>query len=184
MKDKKIYHLFLDDARMPNDVKWIELPLVAWVIVRNYDQFVETIKRDGVPVSISFDHDLAAEHYNEYHVAHDEKMLTNGTFRYDKMKEKTGYHCAKWLAQYCVDNNIPIPPYYLHTMNGIGKQNMFSVLESARKIISGKVLCEACGKADGTVDLHNCPYAEEMSHRPGPHCNCCSECVRICCGEI
>lgn len=131
----KYYHLFLDDERYPKDVVWLELPMVAWTIVRNYKQFVETIQRDGLPQTVSFDHDLADEHYQEYHVAHDEKMLSKGTFRYDKMKEKTGYHCAQWLAQYCVDKNLPIPVYYCHTMNPIGKQNMVSVLESAKKVI-------------------------------------------------
>lgn len=133
----KHYHLFLDDERFPKDVKWIELPSVQWVIVRNYRQFVETIQRDGIPQTVSFDHDLADEHYDEYRNSHDEMMLTCGTFRYDKVKEKTGYHCAQWLAQYCVDKNIPIPVYYLHTMNDIGKQNMKSVLESAKKVING-----------------------------------------------
>lgn len=132
----KIYHIFLDDERSPQDVKWIELPLVAWTIVRNYKQFVETVKRDGLPRSISFDHDLADEHYQEYRVAHDEKMLSYGTLRYNIFSEKTGYDCAKWLAEYCVNKNIPIPEYYIHTMNGIGKQNIFSILESAKKVIN------------------------------------------------
>jgi len=136
MKEQKHYHLFLDDERMPKDVKWIELPSVNWVIVRNYKQFVETIERDGIPHTISFDHDLADEHYQEYSVAHDKRMLSYGTIRYDKLAEKTGYDCAKWLAQYCVDNNVPIPLYYLHTLNGIGRQNIFSILESARKVIN------------------------------------------------
>ncbi len=132
----KYYHLFLDDERFPKDVKWIELPMVAWVIVRNYDQFVATINRDGLPATVSFDHDLADEHYQEYHIAHDTKILTRGTIRYEKMKEKTGFHCAQWMAQYCVDKNLPIPVYYCHTMNHIGKLNMESVLESARKVIA------------------------------------------------
>lgn len=134
--DKKIYHLFLDDERVPTDVKWLELPPLPWVIVRNYNQFVETIKRDGIPTTVSFDHDLADEHYQEYKCAHDEKMLSYGKIRYERLAEKTGYSCAQWLAQYCVDNNIPIPLYYLHTLNGIGRQNMFSVLESARRVIA------------------------------------------------
>ena len=33
------YNLFLDDMRYPKDVKWIELPLVEWTIVRNYKEF-------------------------------------------------------------------------------------------------------------------------------------------------
>ena len=136
--DNKYYHLFLDDARDPKDVKWVELPPVAWVIVRTYEQFVETIQRDGLPQTISFDHDLADEHYKEYHCAHDEKMLSHGTIRYDRFTEKTGYDCAKWVAQYCVDNNLPIPLYYLHTLNGVGRKNIFSILESARKVLTEK----------------------------------------------
>jgi hypothetical protein len=132
----KYYHLFLDDERYPKDVVWLELPMVGWTIVRNFKEFVETIQRDGVPATVSFDHDLADEHYQEYHVAHDEKMLSKGTFRYDKMKEKTGYHCAQWLAEYCIDKNIPIPVYYAHTMNPIGKANIVSVLESAKKYLA------------------------------------------------
>lgn len=132
----KQYHLFLDDNRVPSDVKWIELPMVHWVIVRNYQQFVETIQRDGVPQSIAFDHDLADEHYQEYNYAHDKKMLSYGKIRYDRFSEKTGYDCAKWLAQFCVDNNTPIPLYYLHTLNGVGRENIFSILESARKVIA------------------------------------------------
>jgi hypothetical protein len=131
----KYYHLFLDDERMPKDVKWVDLPPVAWTIVRSYNEFVATIERDGLPQTVTFDHDLADEHYQEYHVAHDDKMLTKGTFRYDKMKEKTGFHAAKWLAQYCVDKNLPIPVYYAHTMNHIGKANIVSVLESAKRVM-------------------------------------------------
>lgn len=129
------YNLFLDDERMPKDVKWVELPLVAWVIVRNYKDFVRTIEQNGVPALVTFDHDLAEEHYKEHHVAHDEKMLSQGTIRYDRFKEKTGFDCAKWLANYCLDNCIDIPPYYTHTMNGIGAENIKSVLESAKKIL-------------------------------------------------
>jgi hypothetical protein len=131
----KYYHLFLDDERYPKDVVWLELPMVGWTIVRNFKEFVETIQRDGVPATVSFDHDLADEHYQEYHVAHDEKMLSKGTFRYDKMKEKTGYHCVQWLVEYCIDKNILILVYYAHTMNPIGKANIVSVLESAKKVI-------------------------------------------------
>ena len=57
------YHLFLDDARKPSDVKWIELPLVNWTIVRNYKEFVETIIKNGIPTTISFDHDLSMADY-------------------------------------------------------------------------------------------------------------------------
>lgn len=134
--DKKSYYLFLDDTRVPTDVMWINLPSCPWVVVKNYKEFVDTITKHGVPKIISFDHDLAQEHYSEYIVANDAKMLNYGCIRYAIFKEKTGYDCAKWLAKYCVNNNIPIPLYYIHTMNPIGFQNIYSVLESARKAMS------------------------------------------------
>jgi hypothetical protein len=84
---------------------------------------------------VSFDHDLADEHYVEYTAAHDPKSSTKGTIHYDKFKEKSGYDCAKWLAQYCVDKNLPIPQYYIHTMNPIGGMNIHSILESAKRVI-------------------------------------------------
>lgn len=129
------YNLFLDDERMPKNVTWVDLPLVEWTIVRNYDQFVEIIQKQGLPNIVSFDHDLADEHYAEYTAAHDPNSPSRGTFNYEKLKEKTGYDCAKWLAQYCVDNSKPIPQYYVHTMNPIGGKNIFSILESAKRVI-------------------------------------------------
>lgn len=129
------YNLFLDDDpnRIPGQLPWIELPLVEWTFVRSYKQFVDTIKQKGVPVIVSFDHDLADEHYQEYFRVHETKGVEK--IRYDKLEEKTGYHCAKWLANHCVNNNIPIPLYYLHTRNGYGAKNIASILESARKVI-------------------------------------------------
>ena len=55
--------LFLDDERAVKDVTWIELPLGPWTVVKNYRQFVEYITNNGLPEVISFDHDLADEHY-------------------------------------------------------------------------------------------------------------------------
>lgn len=130
------YHLFLDDARKPQDVVWVELPPLAWVIVKDYTEFVNTIKSRGIPETVSFDHDLAHEHYAEYHVAHDERMISRGTIRYDIFKEKTGYDCAKFLAELCVEQKTPIPVYFIHTLNPIGRQNIFSILESARKVLT------------------------------------------------
>ncbi len=132
--DKKYYHLFLDDdpKRIPHLLTWIELPPVEWTIVRNYDDFVKTILRDGVPATVSFDHDLASEHYAEYFRAKD----TDKTINYENLKEKTGYDCAKWMANYCVEHKCQIPPYYVHTLNYMGKLNIISVMESAKELLS------------------------------------------------
>ena len=130
------YHLFLDDSRQPKDVKWIDLPPYNWVVVKSYDEFVKTIRKRGIPETVTYDHDLADEHYKEYSVAHDEKTPNYGVIRYNVFKEKTGYDCAKFLAELCIETKSPIPPYYIHTLNPIGRQNIFSVLESARKVLT------------------------------------------------
>lgn len=129
------YNLFLDDdpGRIPHKLSWIELPLVEWTIVRNYNDFVNIIATNGLPSIISFDHDLGDGAYKEYFRAHH----SDKTINYDNIKEKTGYDCAKFVANYCVDNNKPLPVYYVHSMNGMGALNICSILESARKVIDG-----------------------------------------------
>jgi hypothetical protein len=128
------YNLFLDDERRPSQVTWVELPLVEWTIVRNYDAFVRVISSLGMPKRISFDHDLAAEHYRHSMYAGDKhynNYYSDGTF-----KEKTGYECAKWLVRYCAERGEPVPEYYVHTMNPIGKENIISVLESYKRSLA------------------------------------------------
>ena len=127
------YNLFLDDEREVKDVNWVDLPHVKWHIARNYDQFTEMITRLGIPNMISFDHDLADEHYQEVLWSLNSKNLNNGVFRYDKMKEKTGYECAKFLVNYCLERNLDLPEYYIHTMNPIGAENIKSLFESYAK---------------------------------------------------
>ena len=130
------YHLFLDDTRQPKNVTWIDLPPYAWVVVKSYDEFVRTIKTRGIPTTVSFDHDLADEHYKEYDAAHTPGSPSFGKIRYELLKEKTGMDCARYLAELCVEKNIPIPLYYIHTKNPAGRQNIFSIMESARKVLT------------------------------------------------
>jgi hypothetical protein len=131
------YNLFLDDYRKPIDVTWLELPMVEWIIVKNYDQFVQTICSLGMPKRITFDHDLADEHYpwtpenqEAYKNTKDPLIIP-----YNKYKEKTGYECVKWLVNYCMERGHSFPEYYVHTMNPIGKQNIISYIESFKKRI-------------------------------------------------
>jgi len=126
------YNLFLDDVRLPKNVTWVNLPLVNWTIVRNYLEFVKIITENGLPDNVTFDHDLAAEHYNPTMYSDNpndyNKLYTAGSF-----KEKTGLECVKWLVEYCMDKNLDFPSYTIHTMNPIGGQNMISYIESYRK---------------------------------------------------
>jgi len=129
----KYYHLFLDDdpKRIPHKLSWIELPPVEWTIVRNYKDFINTIKQNGIPASISFDHDLDDSAYKEYFRANESDKIIN----YNNIKEPTGMHCADWLVNYCVDNCIPLPPYYMHTLNYMGAANIYRVMENGRKYL-------------------------------------------------
>ena len=130
------YHLFLDDNRKPSEVKWLDLPPYAWVVVKSYAEFVKTVMEKGIPTTVSFDHDLADEHYAEYTAAHDQNSPSFGTIRYELLHERTGMDCARWLAHLCVERKVPVPLYYIHTLNPIGRQNIFSILESARKVLT------------------------------------------------
>ena len=115
-----MYNLFLDDERFPKNVTWIQLPLVNWIIVRDFKQFVNIIEKRGLPNTVSFDHDLAEDHYRT-------------TIPKIDYKEKTGYECAKWLVEYCMERNLNFPNYTVHSMNPIGKQNIISLIDSYKK---------------------------------------------------
>lgn len=125
------YKLFLDDERIPQKVTWTKLPLGPWVIVRNYDQFVKYITANGLPSFVSFDHDLADEHYPCFE--------PNGgignmkTISYDKYKEKTGYDCAKWMCDYCMEHDLDFPEYQVHSMNPIGAENIRGYIENFKR---------------------------------------------------
>jgi hypothetical protein len=111
----------------------VELPLGPWEIVRNYQQFVDHITKNGLPSFVAFDHDLADEHYRPsmYNKdGHYTNYYTDGTF-----KEKTGYDCAKWLIEYCINNNRIFPEYEVHSMNPIGKINIRSIVENFKATI-------------------------------------------------
>lgn len=112
--------LFLDDVRVPYDVFRMTLnPLFEknedWVVVRNYYEFVNYIIKFGLPDFISFDHDLAFEHY---------LSENQSEIEYESLKEKTGYDASKWLCDYCLDNNLSVPDYYVHSANPAGKKNI------------------------------------------------------------
>jgi hypothetical protein len=130
--DKKLYYLFLDDIRIPKSVTWVNLPLVPWEIVRNYDQFVSKIKNCGMPKFIAFDHDLSTEHYHPSMYS-DNSEDYNKLYDSDFFKEKTGYHCAKWAVEYCMKNSLTFPDYVCHSMNPIGKTNIESYIENFKR---------------------------------------------------
>jgi len=137
------YYLFLDDYRKPSDVTWVHGPICNhWEVVRNYNEFVDYISQHGIPEYVSFDHDLADEHYQvmleeNQHVEtftafiDDDQGGLNATFHYGP--EKTGYDCAKWLVDYCVENGQQFPYFRVHSMNPVGKQRIISYIANAKR---------------------------------------------------
>ena len=123
------YNIFLDDIRVPTDVTWANIPADQhYSLVRSYKEFVDLITlRREVPKYICYDHDLADTHYGH--------GLNNNEIPYESYKEKTGYDAAKWLVNYCMERGIKHPPYVVHSMNPIGKQNIESYINSYNKTL-------------------------------------------------
>lgn len=131
----KIY-LEDDDKRTPQACKvWMPQPeyfLDDWVRVRSYLEFEQLLnklisegKYNEIDL-ISFDHDLADEHYTsdmwkgkDYYNKH-----------YNSFKEKTGLSCAQLLVDKCLDHNLKLPRYYVHSLNPVGGPNILYLLDN------------------------------------------------------
>jgi hypothetical protein len=123
--------LFLDDIRDPYSTTHVRLPLGPWLVVRNYDEFCKAINDEWrnnrcLPTFIAFDHDLAEIHYIDYKFG----QITQEEYERVETKEKTGMDCAKWLIDFCLDNNLDLPDYLVHSMNPVGKKNIECLLEN------------------------------------------------------
>lgn len=118
--------IFLDDNRTV-DMVFSNQDLSEWTVLKTHDEFVEYITENGLPEFISFDHDLADEHYDKGIEAF---MSDNDALEipYDEFKEKTGMESAKWLVNYCIDNKKRLPEFYVHSANPAGNKNIKSYL--------------------------------------------------------
>lgn len=132
MSNEKI--LWLDDLRNPYlNIEGrvpIEKGIIEWVL--NYEQFTQWIDKFGLPSVISFDHDLADEHYTpeEYWTDYEKSKEYQDSRCYT---EKTGMDCAKWLVEYCMDNDFPLPKFYVHSANPVGADNILGILNNYNK---------------------------------------------------
>jgi hypothetical protein len=114
--------LWLDDLRDPSQGQfkiWLNLAFgenldVTWV--KDYDEFVKYFKKNEMPYAISFDHDLNNE-------------LTD----HPELNEKTGLDCAKWIVDYCMNNAVRLPKYFVHSANPVGRENIQSYLDNYLK---------------------------------------------------
>ena len=134
------HYLFLDDERNPGDVTWCNLPSAKYIVVRNYNEFVQHVLSFGIPEFVSFDHDLADMHYAVG--VRDAQLNSTGQLAFavaekivdvDYGPEKTGYDCAKWLVDFCTDRDAKFPDYIVHSMNPVGSMRIKQYVENAKK---------------------------------------------------
>lgn len=81
--------------------------LKGFIGLRSYVEFVAYVTQFGLPDFISFDHDLGLE--------------------------ESGFDCAKWLVNYCLNNRKKLPDFTVHSQNPVGKQNIESLLNNFKK---------------------------------------------------
>ena len=103
---------------------------VVWV--RNYEEMKEWMAHNSLPEYISFDHDLADEHYTPPKYWDDYQASKKYQNAQD-YKEKTGLDCAKMLVDYCMDNGVELPQYWSHSANPVGRDNIIGYLDNFKK---------------------------------------------------
>jgi len=119
MNKNKIY-LYLDDVRTPKADNW--------EVVRNYDEFVAHIKLKGLGAYevISLDHDLGEGAMVEYYT----NVKPNYELDYNRITEKTGMDCARFLVAESMNTKIPLPTIYVHSANPIGAANIMGYVNN------------------------------------------------------
>ena len=119
MRNKKIY-LYLDDVRIPTEGDW--------EVVRNYDEFVAHIKLNGLEnyEVISLDHDLGESAMQEYYT----NTKPNFELDYNRIEEKTGMDCTRFLVAEAMNKKIPLPTIYVHSANPIGSANIMGYVNN------------------------------------------------------
>lgn len=150
MKKDKIY-LYLDDVRIPTEGKW--------EVVKNYDEFVAHIKLNGLEnyELISLDHDLGEAAMVEYYT----NVKPNYELDYNRITEKTGMDCARFLVAEAMDKKIQLPTVYVHSANPIGSANMMGYINN---YFRNQKLPEICTKVNITHTYTEL-LSEEERHR-------------------
>lgn len=128
------YNLFLDDIR---DVKdgycqgekmkledLSQIPRGNWKVVRDYDQFVYSIKNHGIPMRVSFDNDLCEKHMLQYIDSY-----KTGIFEWEGACPKMGIHCLNYLLDACRTSNTPLPIIFIHTANSKAREIMNTIIK-------------------------------------------------------
>lgn len=130
--------IFLDDIRDPSQCASYMHKRIGnlnpiyteggWLVVRSYREFVDAVCRYHPDIThVSFDHDLAADHYHELMYESSEKY-------YEAIKdseEKTGYDCAVFLKDFYQGKKLPV--MFVHSMNPVGTQRIIDLFKEHRE---------------------------------------------------
>ena len=102
--------IFLDDFRKPEQC--FDTSQCMVFCAATFDEFVEVLNKTYLEYKrvdeIWFDHDLGEN-------------------------AGTGYDCAKYLVEFCIEHNMDLPEYYIQSNNPAGKLNIDSYLKSFLK---------------------------------------------------
>jgi hypothetical protein len=99
--------IFLDDIRIPSDLTYyipkeelVPYLLTNWTFIRNYQDFVAYISKNGIPSIISFDHDLGVN--------------------LDNTEAESGYDAVKYIVDFILGQKHPVLPQVLcHSQNPV-----------------------------------------------------------------
>ena len=127
--------IFLDDIRNPQEcVSYMGKRIGAltylymgkWIVVRNYEQFVDIIANNiNIITHVSFDHDLGEDVAKELV----ESGLSKRQARKRKKELMSGYDCAKWMKDYYKSKNKQLPTMFVHSMNPVGTENIINLFK-------------------------------------------------------
>lgn len=109
-------YLWLDDIRDPNNSIWyyqyipeLDKTVDSLIWVKEYGEFIDYIRLFGLPDEIFFDHDLG------------------------NSEEATGFDAAKWLVDYCIENDLDLPRWSIQSANPVGRENINGLLNNYKK---------------------------------------------------
>lgn len=134
MKTKKL--LWLDDIRNPFLADWLmqyvpefdeDRENVVWV--KNYNEFIDWITENGLPHKIAFDHDLG----EDVAISLVESGMNKKKARMVKRESKSGFDAAKFVMNFCLDNDLPVPEIVSQSANPTGRENILKLLSNLVK---------------------------------------------------
>lgn len=128
--------LFLDDIREPSLI-YGEPENVQFHVVRDFKSFKQWILTHGLPDCISFDHDLGLDYFQRMR----ESGMSKRGFKRLRQSDHfpSGMDAAKWLVEYCLDQDLSLPEWKVHSANPAGADNIRGLLSGFDKF-RGKYL--------------------------------------------